>query len=101
MKNKINKNKKGLRDFLIYMEKEKKKRTFGDLKTGNSIYLLNGLEVKELKITRISSTSLYENSVCLETDGGPDQDGNHNVLQHDSFGRSKVAGHRYPKVRGI
>ena len=42
------------------------------MKIGDSIYLLNGLEVKELKITKISSTSLYENSVCLETDGGPD-----------------------------
>jgi hypothetical protein len=54
------------------MEKDKKKKTFGDLKIGDSIYLLNGLEVKELKITKISNTSLYENSVCLETDGGPD-----------------------------
>ena len=52
--------------------KEKRKKTFGDLKIGDSIYLLNDLEIKELKITEISSTSLYENSVCLETDGGPD-----------------------------
>ena len=50
--------------------KENKKKTFGDLKIGDSIYLLRGLEVKELKITRISNTS--ENSVYLETDGGSD-----------------------------
>ena len=42
------------------------------MKIGDSIYLLNGLEVKELKITRISSTSSCKNSVYLETDGGPD-----------------------------
>ena len=28
--------------------------------------------MKELKITKISSTPLYKNSVCLETDEGPD-----------------------------
>ena len=41
------------------------------MKIGDSIYLLKGLEVKELKITRISSTS-FKNSVCLETNGGSD-----------------------------
>lgn len=40
------------------------------MKIGDSIYLLSGFEVKELKIMRISNTS-YENSICLETDGGP------------------------------
>ena len=50
----------------------KEKKTFGDLKIGDSIYLLSGLEVKELKITMIYS-SLYENSVYLETDGGLDR----------------------------
>ena len=53
------------------MEKDKKKKTFGDLKIGDSIYLLNGLEVKELKITKIIEYK-SGNSVCLETDGGPD-----------------------------
>jgi len=41
------------------------------LKIGDSIYLLNGLEVKELKITKIIEYK-FGNSVCLETDGGPD-----------------------------
>ena len=41
------------------------------MKIGDSIYLLNGLEVKELKITKIIEYK-FGNSVCLETDGGPD-----------------------------
>lgn len=35
--------------------KENKKKTFGDLRIGDSIYLLSGLGVKELRITKVSS----------------------------------------------
>ena len=41
------------------------------MKIGDSIYLLNSLEVKELKITKIIEYK-SGNSVYLETDGGPD-----------------------------
>ena len=51
--------------------KEKKKKMFGDLKIGDSIYLLHDLKVKELKITKIIQYK-SGNSICLETDGGPD-----------------------------
>ena len=52
------------------MEKDKKKKTFGDLKIGDSIYLLSGLEVKELKITKVSCfKGGGSQSVTLYTDG--------------------------------
>ena len=52
------------------MEKEKKKKTFGDLKIGDSIYLLSGLGVKELRITKVSSFKGGGNqSVTLDIDG--------------------------------
>ena len=51
-------------------EKDKKKKTFGDLKIGDSIYLLSGLEVKELKITKVSSfKGGGSQSVTLNIDG--------------------------------
>ena len=46
-------------------------KKFGDLKLGDYIYLLRDLEVKELKITKIIQYK-SGNSICLETDGGPD-----------------------------
>ena len=46
-------------------------KKFGDLKLGDYIYLLKDLEVKELKITKIIQYK-SGNSICLETDGGPD-----------------------------
>ena len=45
---------------------EKNKKMFGDLKIGDSVYLLSALEVKELKITKIIEYN-SGNSICLET----------------------------------